>query len=98
VNETIFKWLYEQKRITRPLVAKDFTDAVDQRFMDNTFAKLGWAVPKQPPFIPADWKGDPAKPPYPDYMQAINTKTPQPFPERGDLSRAWSFAGKTYTP
>ena len=98
VNETIFKWLYEQKRITRPLVAKDFTDAVDARFMDKTFAKLGWVVPRQPPFLPADWKGDPAKPPYPDYMQAINTKTPQPFPERGDLSRAWTFAGKTYTP
>jgi sulfonate transport system substrate-binding protein len=66
--------------------------------MDKTFAKLGWAVPKQPPFIPAGWKGDPAKPPYPDYMQAINTSAPQAFPERGDLTRAWMFAGQTYAP
>src|SRR5258708_13139839 len=68
VNETIFKWLYEQKRITRPLVAKDFTDAVDARFMDKTFAKLGWAVPRQPPSIPPYCKPDPPNPPYPAYI------------------------------
>jgi hypothetical protein len=98
VNESIFKWLYEQKRITRPLAAKDFSDAVDERFMKRTFEKLGWAVPKQPPFIPAGWKGDPGKPPFPEYIHAINTKEPQAFPEKGDLVKAWSFAGKSYNP
>lgn len=98
VNESIFDWLYAQKRIQRPLKARDFAAAVDERFMTKTFEKLGWAVPKQPPFIPADWKGDPAKPPYPEYVHAINTKQPQPFPEKGDLVRAWSFGGKTFTP
>jgi sulfonate transport system substrate-binding protein len=98
VNETIFKWLHSQNRITRPLAAKDFVDAVDARYMDRTFAKLGWAVPKQPPFLPEGWKGDPAKPPYPDYMHAINAKTPQAFPEKGDLVKPWSFAGKTHAP
>ncbi len=98
VNETIFNWLYEQKRITRPLKAKDFVAAVDERFMRRTFERLGWAVPKQPPFIPAGWKGDPAKPPFPEYVHAINTKQPQPFPEKGDLVKAWSFGGKTYSP
>jgi len=98
VNETIFKWLHGQNRITRPLVAKDFADAVDARYMDRTFAKLGWAVPKQPPFLPAGWKGDPGKPPFPEYMHAINTKTPQPFPEKGDLVKAWSFGGKSFAP
>lgn len=98
VNETIFKWLHGQNRITRPLAAKDFADAVDARYMDRTFAKLGWAVPKQPPFLPAGWKGDPGKPPFPEYMHAINTKTPQPFPEKGDLVKAWSFGGKGFAP
>jgi len=98
VNETIFKWLHGQNRITRPLVAKDFVDAVDARYMDRTFANLGWAVPKQPPFLPAGWKGDPAKPPYPDYVHAINTKNPQAFPERGDLVKPWSFGGKSFAP
>ena len=98
VNESIFKWLYEQKRLTRPLTAKDFEAAVDERFMRKTFEKLGWAVPKQPPFIPAGWRGDPARPPYPEYIHAINTKDPQAFPEKGDLVKAWSFGGKSYNP
>lgn len=98
VNEPIFKWLYEQKRITRPLTAKDFAQAVDARFMERTFAKLGWAIPKQPPFLPAGWNGEPSKPPYPEYIHAINTKEPQPFPEKGDLTAPWSFAGKNYQP
>lgn len=98
VNETIFKWLHGQNRITRPLAAKDFADAVDQGYMDKTFGKLGWAVPKQPPFLPAGWSGDPGKPPFPEYMHAINTKNPQPFPERGDLVKSWTFGGKTFTP
>ena len=87
-----------RSRITRPLAAKDFADAVDARYMDRTFAKLGWAVPKQPPFLPAGWKGDPGKPPFPEYMHAINTKTPQAFPEKGDLVKAWSFGGKSFAP
>lgn len=98
VNETIFNWLHGQKRITRPLKASDFAAAVDERFMKRTFEKLGWAVPKQPPFIPAGWKGDPGKPPFPEYIHAINTKQPQAFPEKGDLVKAWSFGGKSFAP
>ncbi len=98
VNQTIFKWLYDQKRITRPLTAKDFEDAVDARYMTRTFAKLGWAVPKLPPFIPPGWKGDPATPPYPPYVEAFDTKTPQPFPGPGDLVKPWSYGGKSYKP
>ena len=98
VNEHIFRWLHEQKRLTRPLTAKDFVAAVDERFMKKTFEKLGWAVPQQPPFIPAGWKGHPAKTPYPDYVHAINTQNPQPFPEKGDLVKPWSFGGRAYNP
>ncbi|MEO7743210.1 MAG: ABC transporter substrate-binding protein [Usitatibacter sp.] len=98
VNETIFDWLHEQKRITQPLKARDFVAAVDERFMKKTFEKLGWAIPKQPPFIPPGWKGDPAKPPFPDYLHAINMKDPQAFPEKGDLVKAWSFGGQAYNP
>lgn len=98
VNQTIFDWLHEQKRITQPLKAKDFVAAVDERFMRRTFEKLGWAIPAQPPFIPAGWTGDPAKPPYPEYMHALNRREPQAFPEKGDLVKPWSFGGKTYNP
>ena len=98
VNEPIFKWLYEQKRITRPLTAKDFAQAVDSRFMQRTFTKLGWNVPKEPPFLPAGWKGSPSKPPYPEYIHPINTTTPQTFPAQGDLAKPWTFGGKSFSP
>jgi sulfonate transport system substrate-binding protein len=98
VNEPIFKWLYEAKRLTRPLVAADFVGAVDERFMRKTFDKLGWTVPKAPPFLPAGWSGKPEQPPYPDYMNVLNTKTPQAFPEAGDLTRPWRFGGRSYQP
>ncbi len=98
VNEPIFKWLYEYKRITRPLTAADFVAAVDDRFMRTTFGKLGWAVPKLPPYLPAGWQGKPNQPPYPSYMTPVSTTTPQPFPEAGDLTKPWAFGGKKYQP
>jgi sulfonate transport system substrate-binding protein len=97
-NALIFKWLYDLKRIQRPLKAADFEKAVDARFMTKTFAKLGWAVPKTPPFIPAGWKGSLEKLPYPNYVTPVNLKAPQPFPEKGDLTKPWSFGGKTFNP
>ncbi len=97
-NEPIYKWLYEAKRITRPLTAADFAAAVDDRFMRKTFDKLGWAVPKQPPFLPAGWSGKPEAPPYPEYASVLNLKEPQPFPEPADLTRPWSIGGKTFQP
>lgn len=97
-NEPIFKWLYEHKRIEQRMSAKDFAAAVDARFMDKSFAKLGWIVPKQPPFIPADWQGRPDKVPYPHYWTEQDLKQPQPFPETGDLVKPWTFGGETYNP
>jgi sulfonate transport system substrate-binding protein len=98
VNEPIFKWLYQSKRITRPLTATDFAAAVDERFMRKTFDKLGWAIPKNPPFLPTGWTGKPEQPPYPDYVNVLNTKEAQPFPEKGDLSRPWTFGNRAHQP
>jgi hypothetical protein len=36
------------------------------------------------------------KTPYPNYMNPLNTTKPQAFPEKGDLTRDWSFDGKVY--
>jgi sulfonate transport system substrate-binding protein len=36
------------------------------------------------------------KTPYPTYMTSLNTTKPQPFPEKGDLTKDWSFDGKVY--
>lgn len=97
-NQQVFKWLYDHKRIERQLSANDFASAVDPSFMTKTFQKLGWAVPKQPPFIPANWSGKPDKAPYPQYLTEQDLKQPQPFPESGDLTKPWTFGGKTYAP
>jgi ABC-type nitrate/sulfonate/bicarbonate transport system substrate-binding protein len=97
-NAPIFKWLYQFKRIQRPLTASDFERSVDARFIDKTFDKLGWVVPKTPPFIPANWTGSLDKLPYPEYLTPVNLKAPQPFPEKGDLTKSWSFGGQTFNP
>ncbi len=97
-NEPIFKWLYQLKRIQHPLTAADFAKSVDASYMDKTFAKLGWKVPAEPPFIPAGWKGSLDKFPYPEYVTPLNLKEPQPFPEKGDLVKPWTYGGKTYNP
>jgi len=97
-NAPIFKWLYQFKRIQRPLTATDFERSVDPRFIDKTFDKLGWVVPKTPPFIPANWTGSLDKLPYPEYLTPVNLKAPQPFPEKGDLTKPWSFGGQTFNP
>lgn len=97
-NEPIFNWLHQQKRIQNPLKGRDFEAAVDTRFLEKTFAKLGWAIPKQPVFLPANWTGKLDKLPYPEYVNPVNSKVPQTFPEAGDLTKSWSFGGKTYAP
>jgi len=95
-NEPIYTWLYENKRIQNKLTGIDFARAVDTRFMDKTFEKLGWATITRPPFLPADWSAPMDKTPYPTYMNPFNTSKPQVFPEKGDLTRDWSFDGKVY--
>jgi sulfonate transport system substrate-binding protein len=64
--------------------------------MDATFEKLGWRIPERPPFLPKDWGGVgnlPYKPYAADLLQG-----PAPFPEPGELTRPWTFMGKTYHP
>jgi sulfonate transport system substrate-binding protein len=69
-----------------------------QPFHAANVHELGRNVPKEPPFLPAGWKGSPSKPPYPEYIHPINTTMPQAFPAPGDLAKPWAFGGKTFTP
>jgi hypothetical protein len=66
--------------------------------MAKTYAKLGWKIPTRAPFIPANWKGKIGQLPYPSYANVTTQKEPQAWPEAGDLTRSWSFNGKTYKP
>ena len=49
-----------------------------------------------PPILPKDFGGV-GNLPYKPYAAEI-LAGPAPFPERGELTKAWSFMGKTYTP
>ncbi|HZP79576.1 MAG TPA: ABC transporter substrate-binding protein [Pseudolabrys sp.] len=94
----IAKWLKERNRITKPISAADYEASFDTSFMQKTYAKLGWAVPTRAPFLPANWSGKIGQLPYPAYDNALTLKGPQPWPEKGDLTKAWTFDGKTYQP
>lgn len=74
----------------------DFRNVLRPAYLANAYSRLGWNVPKTPAFIPADWKGEAGKPPYPAYGLAHMGK--QNFPEPGDLAREWTFAGQVHRP
>lgn len=97
-NARIAEFLYKSKRMTRQLTSEDYFRAWDTSFMNETFQKLGWKVPDRPPWIPPGWKGRMGSPPYASYYNVATLKKPQPWPEKGDLTKAWEFDGKTYRP
>ncbi|HVO86971.1 MAG TPA: hypothetical protein VMV45_00395 [Casimicrobiaceae bacterium] len=72
----------------------DFKSVLRSSYLTNTYKKLGWAVPTTPAFVPADWKGEAGKPPYPPYGLQYMGK--QNFPQANDLVAEWQFGGKVY--
>jgi ABC-type nitrate/sulfonate/bicarbonate transport system substrate-binding protein len=80
--------------LRRRYTEQDFKNVFRPRYMADTFDRLGWAIPKRPPFLPSNWPGKIGHPPYPPY--GIMTLGKQQFPEPGDLVREWTFGGTTY--
>lgn len=74
----------------------DFLALIRPEFLTASYETIGWKVPERPVFLPPGWTGKAGHPPYPPYGIAYLGK--QPFPEPGDLSRPWTFAGQTYRP
>ncbi len=97
-NARIAKWLKDRNRLTKTIAAADYAASFDTHFMDKTYEKLGWKIPTQPPFLPANWSTPIGKLPYPPYANVTTLKGPQHWPESGDLVRPWTFDGKTYQP
>lgn len=98
VNVRISEWLYAQGRVRKQVADAEFETYIDRRFIDETYRRLGWRVPDRPPFLPRNWKGKVADLPYPDYLTVDSMERPQAWPERGDLTRSWTFDGRTYRP
>ena len=94
----IAKRLKERNRLTKALTANDYEASFDTRFMENTYQKLGWKIPTRAPFLPPNWSGKIGQLPYPEYANAVTLKEPQLWPEASDLTRPWTFNGKTYKP
>jgi ABC-type nitrate/sulfonate/bicarbonate transport system substrate-binding protein len=102
----VAKFLHEGGRLRAPLTDKDYRDWFrgGTTWLDNTFRKLGWKIPKEPPYfvggmtterfkqvVQADRKIEGMLVPY-------KMDKPQEFPEPGDLEKPWYFGGKWYRP
>lgn len=92
----ISEWAYETGASKNKVTNDDWRNVRRTSYMDATFAKLGWAVPERPPFLPKDFGGV-GNLPYKPYGAAL-LNGPAPFPEPGELKKPWTFMGKTYQP
>lgn len=95
-NSRVSAWLTQSGRLKSPVTEQLYSSYFDTRFADATFAKLGWKAPPAPPWVPANWPGKIGQVPYPPYLNEDTLKQQQSFPEPGDLTKPWYFAGRTY--
>ncbi|HSD00406.1 MAG TPA: glycine betaine ABC transporter substrate-binding protein [Casimicrobiaceae bacterium] len=91
----ISEWAFTTGASKNRVTDADWLNVRKTSYMANTFKKLGWAVPTRPPFLPKDFAGV-GKLPYKPYSAEILTG-PAPFPEPGELTKPWTFKGKTYS-
>lgn len=82
--------------LKRRFASTEMASVLRPGYLAATFEKLGWSVPKAPPFLPPNWAGTVGKPPYPPYGPTFMGR--QEFPAAGDLVRDWTFSGKLYKP
>jgi sulfonate transport system substrate-binding protein len=107
-GERVAEYLHKNQRIKTAKTAKDYLDFSDTSFMETTFKKLGWRIPRDPPFFKAGYtaaqfrkdlerlrKGEKV---LFDFHFPYKMAKPQEFPEPGDLEKRWYFAGKWYEP
>lgn len=92
----ISEWAYTTGASKNKVIGADWQKVRNTTYMDATFNKLGWTVPEQPSFLPKNFSGV-GKLPYKSYGAEL-LDGPAPFPEKGDLTKPWTFMGKTYNP
>jgi len=100
-GERVSRWLFQGNRIKAEVPAAEWKAYLVHDFMDRTYKKLGWRVPVQPPYFPPGTTVEALKKWVQSgsmYKQILpyHLKSPQPFPEQGDLVAPWYFAGKWY--
>lgn len=92
----ISEWAYSTGAARNKVTVEDWKNVRRPNYMATTFGKLGWKVPTRPAILPPDFGGV-GNLPYKPYGAAL-LKGPAPFPEAGELTKPWSFMGKSYTP
>jgi ABC-type nitrate/sulfonate/bicarbonate transport system substrate-binding protein len=95
-NFVATKWMKDTARLNRVLNMDDFRKNLATEFLDASYKKLGWAIPKQNPML----EGSQLKfgvYPY-DYKRPFALTSPQPFPITKELTQPWYYGGKWYTP
>jgi sulfonate transport system substrate-binding protein len=95
-NVAVLKWVHAAGYLTRAISEQDWAAYTDTSFMDGSYQHVGWAIPKNPPWIPDGWTGRIGSYPYPEYITPYNLKEAQAFPTKGDLTKSWYFKGKVY--
>jgi len=99
------KWLHEKGRLRDLVTEEDYRTYFRgaPELVNRTYAKLGWKVPKEPPFFPPgvttatfrEWlKTDQRL----SLIKPYELATAQSWPEPEDLERPWYFGGKWYQP
>jgi hypothetical protein len=91
----ISEWAFSTGASKNKVTSADWESVRKTSYMANTFGKLGWKVPARPPILPKDFGGV-GNLPYKPYAAEILTG-PAPFPEAGELTKPWTFMGKTYS-
>jgi hypothetical protein len=84
----ISKWAYETGASKNDVTNVEWQKARNTHYMNATYEKLGWAVPKHPAFLPKDFGGV-GNLPYKPYGAAL-LHGPAPFPEPGELTKPWT--------
>ena len=91
----ISEWAFSTGASKTKVTSADWESVRKTSYMATTFGKLGWRVPARPPILPKDFGGV-GNLPYKPYAAEILTG-PAPFPEPGELTKPWTFMGKTYS-
>ncbi|HET7095959.1 MAG TPA: twin-arginine translocation signal domain-containing protein [Casimicrobiaceae bacterium] len=91
----ISEWAFSTGASKTKVTSADWESVRKTSYMATTFGKLGWKVPARPPILPKDFGGV-GNLPYKPYAAEILTG-PAPFPEPGELTKPWTFMGKTYS-
>lgn len=97
-NQDVALWLSIHGKLKRALTRSDFDALFAPGPMEKIYTDLGWKKQLLPPFIAPDWMLKPRGTRLPDYDIFDNMKSPQPWPEAKDLTKPYSFGGKTYRP